>query len=305
MRILIAGGSGLVGRALIRKIRQESFWEVAVLTRNPSAGLADVRKFYWNPASGEWDPALSEWPADALVNLAGENVGAGSWTPARRAVLLQSRLEALDTLARLAGVWSRRPRVISMSASGYYGHVPGTQLVSETHPPGKDFLAHVCVAWESKAFELFGNPEHHLLIFRLGVVLDSQEGALPRMLQPVRFAFGQPLGCGRQRIPWIHIEDVANSLLMALKRPEIQGVFNLAAPESVSNAEFIKTLCQAAGRFFVPIPVPAIALRLLLGDQADLILKGVAMDITRWSETGFRFAYPNLRPALNHLISNS
>lgn len=303
MRVLIAGGTGLVGQAL-RKVLQQKGWEVGLLTRRAGNAISGIRTYFWNPELQTYDEEVKTWPADAIVNLAGENVGKGAWTEERKKAIRDSRLQALETLAAIVQTWGTYPKVISMSASGYYGHVAGRRSVGEDHPAGRGFLADVCVAWEGKAHKLFSDPHFRLVVFRLGVVLDPYEGALPQMLRPVRFAFGQPLGCGCQMIPWIHRLDVAESLCFALEHPEISGTFNLAAPAPVTNAEFTKKLCEVTRRFYVPVPVPASVLRFILGEQADLVLQGVAMDVSRWRGLGYEFKYSDLLKALEDLIHN-
>lgn len=277
-------------------------WELGLLTRRAGAAVPGVRTFSWKPEATTFDAAVSSWPADALVNLAGENVGQGAWTEARKKAIRESRLQALETLAAIVRTWGTYPKFISMSASGYYGYVPGPRRVGEEHPPGRGFLSEVCVAWEGKAHELFGDGRFRLTLFRLGVVLDATKGALPQMLRPVRFAFGQPLGSGSQMVPWIHRADVAESLCFALEHPGIAGTFNLAAPEAVTNADFIRTLCEVTRRFYLPVPVPAVVLRLLLGEQADLVLQGVALDVSLWQRVGYEFKFFEMGKALNDLL---
>jgi uncharacterized protein (TIGR01777 family) len=304
MRVLIAGGTGLVGKALLEVLKPKG-WEIGLLTRQKGNTHSGIRTFSWNPQLQEFDEELKMWPADAIVNLAGENVGKGAWTEERKKAIRDSRIWALETLAALVQTWGTYPKVISMSASGYYGQVDGRRRVGEDYPAGRGFLADVCVAWEGKVHERFSDPRFRLVVFRLGVVLDPHEGALPQMLRPIRFAFGQPLGSGFQIIPWIHRQDVAKSLLFALEHPEISGIFNLAAPTPVTNATFMKTLCEVNRCFYIPVPVPAPVLRLFLGEQADLVLQGVALDVSRWMEVGFKFQFEELRVALEDLILNS
>ncbi|MCS6981422.1 MAG: TIGR01777 family oxidoreductase [Flavobacteriales bacterium] len=301
-RVLIAGGTGLVGRAL-QEILPSHAYEVAVLSRRGSSGKGPIKIFEWQPEKRCFDPALKDWPPDAVVNLAGENVGSGVWTEARRLAILRSRVEALETLARAVELWSASPKVISISASGYYGHVPGSFRVDENWPSGQGFLAEVCKHWEEAARKYFGKESFRLLIFRLGVVLDPADGALPRILRPIRFLFGQPLGCGTQMVSWIHRRDVALSLRHGLDNPELTGVYNLAAPQCVSQAEFTRILCRVAGRWYVPVPVPSMVLRVVLGRQADLVLHGVAMDVGKWKGTGYKFCFSDLESALRDLLN--
>ena len=234
--------------------------------------------------------------------MAGENVGEGAWTNVKRQEILSSRLNSIQTLKKFCDAARIKPKVISISASGYYGDVSSLKKVQENEPSGNGFLAEVCRSWEDEALKAFGDPNFKLLIFRLGVVLSLEGGALPQMLRPVRFAFGQPLGCGTQMISWIHIQDVVESLIFAIQNPQIQGIFNLAAPEPVSNKKFIKELANANKRLFVPLCVPEILIRLMLGNQADLVLQGVAMDITSWKNTGYNFNFPELKSALKNIF---
>ncbi|MCX7768755.1 MAG: TIGR01777 family oxidoreductase [Flavobacteriales bacterium] len=301
-RVLIAGGTGLLGRAL-QEILPSHAYEVAVLSRRSSSGKKPVKIFEWQPEKRWFNPALKDWPPNAVVNLAGENVGSGAWTEARRLAILRSRLEAIETLAQVAELWSVSPKIISMSASGYYGHVSGSFRVDENWPPGQGFLAEVCEQWEEAAQRCFGKESFRLLIFRLGVVLDPLGGALPQLLRPIRFLFGQPLGLGTQMVSWIHRLDAALSIRYALEHPELIGVYNLAAPQCVSQSEFTRILCRVTERWYMPLPMPAIVLRIFLGRQADLVLHGVAMDVSKWIGTGFNFHFSDLESALRDLLN--
>lgn len=293
MKVVVAGGTGFLGRHLVAAL-QASGDSVCVLTR--SAGAQPPGAAVWDGrTAGAWHAVLDG--ADAVVNLAGESIAARRWSPAQKARIRQSRLDA--TAALLAGMKAaaRPPHaLISASAVGYYGPC-GDEAVTEESGPGSDFLAGVCVAWEAEArrAEALGV---RVAIPRIGVVLARDGGALPRMLAPFRLGMGGPLGPGRQWMPWVHRDDVIALFHWLLAHEDASGPFNACAPAPVRNRDFAHALGQALGRGG-RLAAPAPLLRLALGEMAGpLLLAGQRALPARAQAGGFRFTHPELGEAL-------
>lgn len=298
--IVLAGATGFVGRALVERLLAGGA-RLRVLTRSasglPAEWGARVEPVVWDGrAAGPWTGALEG--ASAVINLAGENIAAGRWTEARKRAILESRV--LSTRA-LAAALPAGARLVNASAVGFYGDC-GDRPVDETRPRGAGFLADVCDAWEreARAAELAGAS---VALARLGVVLDPGGGALPRMALPFRFFAGGPLGSGRQWMAWIDLEDAAAALAFLADRPDLTGPFNLVSPQPVQNAALSKELGRALGR---PswAPAPAFALKLALGEMADMLLTGQRVAPARLLDAGFRFERPALRDALSAALQS-
>lgn len=299
MRVVVTGGTGFIGATLVSALLRDGH-AVAVLTRRPAAVPPGAEAVAWDARSaGAWRRALAG--ADAVVNLAGESIAARRWTPAQRQRILESRVAATRALVEALAGASPRPRVlVSGSAVGYYGP-RGDEEVTEADPPGDDFLARVCVAWEAEARRAEGFGVRVALL-RTGVVLGRGGGVLPRFLLPFRLFVGGPLGHGRQWLPWIHLDDLVRLIRFLLEHDDAVGPFNGTAPRPVRQEEFCRTLARVLRR---PcwLRVPAPLLRLTLGELADaLILSGQRAVPARASQLGFRFHHPELEGALRHLL---
>jgi uncharacterized protein len=295
MKVVVAGGSGFIGRALVRALLARGA-DVAVLSRDP-AKVREGRGVGW-AAVGE---AVRD--ADAIVNLAGENVGGGRWTAARRQGILQSRLEATGRLVEALRAAPERARTfVSASAVGFYG-LHGDETLDESAPSGGGFLADVTRQWEGAARE--GEAFARLVILRFGVVLAADTGgALAKMMLPFRLGAGGRVGSGRQWMSWIDRDDVVRMILWALDNEAVRGVYNATSPEPVTNAEFSRALGRAMHRPAF-LPAPAFALRLLFGRMADEVLLGGQRVLpARAAREGFVFEYPNLPRALAHALGN-
>lgn len=295
MKVVIAGGSGFIGRPLVRALLARAA-DVAVLSRDP-ATVRDGRGVGW-AVVGE---AVRE--ADAIVNLAGENVGGGRWTAARRRRILQSRLEATGKLVDALRAAPERPRTfVSASAVGFYG-LHGDETLDESAASGGGFLAEVTRQWEAAARE--GEAFARLAILRFGVVLAAENGgALAKMMLPFRFGAGGPVGNGRQWMSWIDRDDVVRMILWALDNEAVRGVYNATSPEPVRNRDFARALGRAMHRPAI-LPAPAFALRLLFGDMAnEVLLGGQRVLPARAAREGFVFEYPNLDRALAHALES-
>ncbi len=305
-RILITGGTGLIGRRLAAELAGAGY-EVIVLTRDPArvTGLpAGVHGERWDGRTAAGWGRLAEG-ALAIVNLAGENLaGRGflpaRWTPERKALIRNSRLDAGAAVVAAVTAAAVKPRVvIQASGIGHYGF-RSDKLFTETDGPGDDFLAQLTVEWEASTAPVTEQGVRHVSI-RTGVVLSPDEGALKQLLLPFKFFVGGPLGSGRQGFSWIHPADEVAAIRFLIEHAEAAGPFNLCAPEPLTNAEFARVLGQVLGR---PawLPVPGFALRLALGEVATMVLEGQKALPQKLLDLGFRFRFPDARSALRDLL---
>lgn len=293
MNVVVAGGSGFIGQALVRALLARGD-DVAVLSRHPSS-VREGRGVAWAAVHD----AVRD--ADAVVNLSGENVGAGRWTEARKQRILRSRVESTRALVEAMRAAPERQRTfVSASAVGYYG-LHGDEMLDESAPAGGGFLADVTRQWEAAARE--GEAFARLVILRFGVVLAADRGgALAKMMLPFRLGAGGRVGSGRQWMSWIDRDDVVRMILWALDNEAVRGVYNATAPEPVTNRDFTRALGRAMHRPAF-MPAPAFALRLLFGRMADeILLGGQRVMPARAAREGFVFEYPTLDRALAHAL---
>jgi uncharacterized protein len=303
MKVVIAGGSGLIGRRVIAELLQARH-DVTVLSRSPEK----VRKYFPAVRGELWDTKTSNIlidvldGADALINLTGESIASKRWTRLQKERILSSRIESTRAIADAIKQTLHQPRVLlNASAVGYYGNMPEGE-VNETSPGGTGFLADVCAMWEAEALRVqeFGV---RVVLLRTGIVLDSCGGVLQKFLSLFRFFVGGPLGSGRQWFPWIHQRDEVRAILFAMENERIAGPLNLAAPESVRMSKF----CSVLGKILHRPPllrVPAYALKLALGEMAEpLLLHGQKTISKKLLETGFTFTFPKLEDALMDLLN--
>ena len=308
MKIVVSGGTGLIGRMVVQDIAGDGH-EVVVLSRSPKKYGdmfgENVRLVYWDGRNnGEWVNQIDG--ADAVVNLAGESIsGSGflpdRWSTEKKRRILESRLAAGEALAKAVEAAANRPDVLlQASAVGYYGST-GDALITESSPPGDDFLALVTIDWEAstEAVDAMGLRR---VIARIGLVLSTQDGALPRLLLPSRLFAGGWFGSGKQWWPWIHINDTIRALRFLIENEVAVGPYNVTAPNPVTNKEFGKALGQALGRPSA-IPVPGFALRTALGEVASTVLEGQRAVPQRLQELDFTFHYVDIDAALNDLIN--
>ncbi|MGH9141071.1 MAG: TIGR01777 family oxidoreductase [Vicinamibacterales bacterium] len=304
MKIVIAGGTGFLGRPLTTALVQDGH-EVAVLTRRsnsaPRAKATDVpsgaRRVAWDP-DGEPGPwAVEIDGAHALVNLAGESIAAKRWTDAQKQRILDSRVSATRSLVGAIRAAAIAPAVfVSGSAVGYYGPL-GDQEATEEKPAGSDFLAHVCEQWEAEANRA-SSDRTRVTCIRTGIVLEKDGGALPQMLPPFRFGVGGPVGSGKQYWPWIHRDDWIGLVRWMIATPEVRGAVNGTAPHPVTNTAFAHALGRVLHRPAF-MPAPGFALKLLLGEMADaLLLSGQNAVPARAERGGFGFRYARIDDAL-------
>lgn len=300
-RTIITGGTGLIGRALATELVARGH-EVIVLSRSPGQARSlpnGVRAEQWDGRSAAGWGSLAEG-ATAIVNLAGENLAAGRWTGERKQVIRESRLQAGQAVIDAVMGAARKPRVvIQASAVGYYGP-RGDDFVTEETPPGSDFLARLCVDWESSTALVEAMGVRRAII-RTGLVLSRESGALPRLVLPFRFFVGGPMGSGNQWYPWIHIADEVAAIAFLIEHETARGPFNLTAPYPETNRRFARALGQVLGRP-ASLPTPGFVLQLALGEMATVVLEGQRAVPERLSAHGFDFRFSELEPALRNVL---
>lgn len=294
MRILITGGSGLVGKHLTRLLQHEGH-EVAWLTRSASS-QGSPRKFEWNIEQQTMDVNALVW-ADAIVHLAGAGVADKRWSDARKREILESRVQSTRLLYEHLKVTQHSVKqFISASAIGYYGFKTSDAWFDEQTPVGNDFLAEVTQKWEEEV-EQFTHLGVNTSFVRIGIVLAKEGGALKEMLKPPVIS---ALGSGEQWIPWIHIQDLCRIFSHTLKE-NLSGVYNAVAPNPVNNLELSKALAKNYSKLFLPIPLPGFVLKLAVGEMAGMLLNGTRVKCDKIINTGFKFVYEELEDALKSL----
>lgn len=296
--ILIAGANGLVGQRLTQ-VLQAAGHEVRWLVRNPN-GRETVRTFAWNPERHELpEEALHE--TDVIISLAGAPIAGSRWTTAYKHTILQSRLDAAQTLMHsLNNTPHRVSCVISASAIGYYGN-RDHEILDENSKMGTGFLSETTAAWESAYASC---PVRHITI-RIGIVLSRDGGALPKLEAPLRAGVASILGPGNQVMSWIHIDDLCAIFLHALSSNSANGTYNGVAPHPVEQRAFMRTLRRIVNPVSLLLPAPALALRLLLGEQAALVLDSTFVSCDRVLSEGFQFKFPHLSDALKDLYGKN
>jgi len=300
MRVVITGGSGLIGSEVARDLGSAGH-EVVILTRDPTKVELppNTRAVQWDGKSAAGWSSLLDGDT-GILHLAGESIAAGRWSDAKKRRIRESRVESGQAVLAAIRQAAEKPRVLLQgSAVGYYGPC-GDEVVTESHPPGRDFLAGVCVEWEGSTAEAESLGVRRAQL-RTGVVLSRKGGALPRMAIPFRVMAGGPLGNGRQWFPWIHIADEVAAIRFLLEREDARGPFNLSAPHPLTSRDFSSALGRALRRPSLA-PAPGFALRLALGEMADMLLHGQRAVPHRLLELGYAFRYPEALPALRSLL---
>ena len=308
MKVVIAGGSGFLGRALTSALLARGH-AVVILTRDVREQSSHLRYVTWSPGHELPPREFGGWPAeidgaDAVINLTGASLDGGRWTRKRKEVLRQSRIESGRALVDAMRQASRKPSVfVSGSACGYYG-TPDDTILDESFPPGDDFLSSLCVDWEANATPASALGVRVVLL-RSGLSLAPDGGVLKKMMLPFKFFVGGPVASGRQYISWIHLDDWTGIVTWALGDATVSGAINATAPTPVTSREFTKSIGRAMRR---PswLPVPAFALRILFGEMADVVLsRGQRVVPKRALAMGYTFKYPDVDSALDAVIGKA
>jgi hypothetical protein len=298
-RIILAGGSGFIGRTLAREFSTRGF-EVVVLTRSPRGRSDGIREIAWDGKnSGAWIQFFDG--AAAVINLTGKNINCPH-TPENLREILASRVNSVNAIAAALGQLNTPPRVwVQAGAVGFYGDGKDC-LRDENSPAGNDALAEICRCWED-TFNSADAPATRKVLLRTGFVLGRDGGALPVLARLTKWFLGGAAGSGRQYISWIHLADLARMFVAAVDNEKLSGPFNAVAPAPVTNAEFMRELRGVLGRPWSP-PAPEFAVRLgarLMRSEPSLALAGQHCVPGKFLEAGFEFQFPRLRPALENL----
>jgi len=301
-RIVVTGATGRIGRHVVAALQQRGD-EVSVLTRDAKRASkllgGGVQAFAWDPKAGG-APAEALAGRDAVVHLAGEDVGQ-RWSEDVKAEIASSREKGTRNL--VTGIFAAEPRppvLVGASAAGIYGS-RGDEPVDETSPPGRDWLADVCVRWEQQTDSAMLGAR--VVKVRTGIVLDTEGGALAKMLTPFKAGVGGPLGSGKQYMPWIHLDDLVGIYLAAIDHPSFSGAINASAPNPVTNKEFAKALGKALHRPAVA-PTPGFVIKGMFGAMSQIVLTGVRMVPGRAGELGYEFQHPDLDEALADTLAD-
>ncbi|HEU5451798.1 MAG TPA: TIGR01777 family oxidoreductase [Terriglobales bacterium] len=296
MKVAVTGASGLIGSALVTHLRQQGH-EVFRFVRRP-AGAADERP--WNPSAPP-DSATFDG-MEGVVHLAGRNIAAARWSAAQKEEILASRVGGTRSLAESFALNGRKPAVlVTASAIGIYGD-RGDEMLTESSAPGTGFLADVVQQWE-QATQAAARAGVRTVCLRFGVVLSAHGGALPRMLPPFRAGLGGRVGSGRQWMSWIDLHDAVSLIAFALQNPQLHGPVNAVAPNPVRNSEFTRALGEQLHRPTL-FPLPAAVVKVLLGEMGrELLLASQRVQPVVAQAAGFRFTYPELRGALQHVLA--
>jgi len=296
--ILLAGGTGLIGSRLSRLLQQQGH-KVSLLSRRASHS-GPVPVYEWDPDRGVIDHEAVR-RADVVINLAGAGIADARWTDARKREIIDSRVNSARLLLDSFRHTGHTPQCyLSSAAIGYYGDRRDT-ILGENAAPGRGFLAESCVEWE-KAVQEIASAGIRAVAFRIGIVLSTQGGALEKMLMPARLGAGTYFGDGSQWYSWIHIDDVCRLFLHAIEHPDMVGTYNAVAPNPTPNKAFAAALMQAMNRPQILIPAPAFALRFAMGEMADVVLNSSRVSSKKTEQTGFRFDFPELEPAILDLL---
>lgn len=296
MRLVIAGGTGFIGSALCDRLTEIGY-SLVLLSQRPAPPHTPPNRQWitWTPGKpGSWEQVVDS--ADGVVNLAGEPIPAKRWTKEQKDKIRDSRLNVTRALVTAIGKAKKKPEILlNASAIGYYGP-RGDETVVEDTEPGNDFVSRLCIDWEKEAqkAESYGV---RVVKLRTGIVLGKGGGALPKMVLPFKLFVGGSLGTGRQWVSWIQMEDEIGLMIHLLQKGDAAGAINATAPHPVTMIELCRTLGKVLGR---PswAPVPAFALRLLLGEMADVVLTGQRVLPTKAQQMGYNFKYTDLYEAL-------
>ncbi|MBK9151265.1 MAG: TIGR01777 family protein [Saprospiraceae bacterium] len=297
-KILIAGGTGLVGKAFTASIDRDKY-EIYVLTRGKSGDRDGIHYIQWNPDDYFYTESI---PAEIIINLAGAGIADARWTDARKKILVDSRVKSAATIMKMIEASGSRPEVyISASAVGYYGDRSDNWL-NEDSEAGAGFMADCCVQWEEAATAT-GKHASRTVILRIGLVLSLKGGALPKMLMTAPLRIFNYFGNGRQYYPWIHIHDLVNMLHFAIENTALSGIYNAVAPHPVTNKQMVESIASLYTGFKLILPAPAFALQILLGEMSRVVLNSNRVSAAKILEAGYRFSYEKIGDALKNLLA--
>ena len=301
--VLITGGTGMIGTALTKALVEKGY-EVIIVTRSAKSGSKQlVHYIRWNVDQQVIDEKAIQ-KADYIVHLAGANVGEKRWTKKRKKEIVDSRVKSGELLTKaLKEIPNNVKAVISSSAMGYYGpdsQIPNPQPFVETDPPHNDFLATTVVKWE-QAIEPVRNLGKRLAVFRTGIVFSNEGGAYKEFEKPLKFGVATILGSGKQKVSWIHVDDLIRLYIEAIENDEWNGVYNAVSPNPVSNEELIKEIARQTKGFHISLKVPSFVLKTVLGEMSIEVLKSTTVSSEKIQQQGFQFLFPTIQTAVSQL----
>ena len=297
-KVLITGASGLIGKSLCDLLSKNDY-EICILSRT-SNPASKYQTFEWDIEKGFIeDGALNN--VDAIIHLAGAGIGDEKWTEKRKKAIIDSRVLSAKLLLNKCQEQNINPQAfISSSAVGWYGGITTEKICIESDPHYDDFLGNTCKVWEDAA-DKFSELGSRVVKLRTGVVLAQNGGALQKLVPLVKSGFGSAVGTGKQYMPWVHIDDLCNMYLKVLQDEKMSGAYNAATNNFQTNRSFMKTLAQVLNKPFMMPKVPGFILKLMLGEQAVIILEGSRVSAEKILKNGFEFQYPELEEALKSL----
>lgn len=295
---MITGASGLIGTRITEMLLEEGHG-VSHLGRSKRSGK--VPSFVWDVKKKNIDhEALRD--VDTVIHLAGANVGDKRWSAKWKKEIRDSRVQSTQLLYEALAKGDHAVKtVVAASAIGFYGFVDGEQVIQEDHEPGNDFLATVVHEWEREADKI-ASLGIRVVKIRIGIVLCDRGGALQEMAKPIRYFVGSPLGSGQQYISWIHVDDICRMFILACKNSDMHGVYNGVTPHPVTNRELTKRIASVLKRPLLLPAVPGFALKLILGEMADVVLHGSKVSPDKIVQSGFTFQFDDLDAALHDLL---
>lgn len=296
--ILVTGGSGLIGSNLCNLLKSKGH-SVFVLSRSKTKKR---NTFHWNIDKNYIDKeAIIN--TDYIIHLAGAGIADKRWTTARKKVLVDSRVKSTNLLFQK--VKELNPNLkgfISASGIGYYGAITSEKTYFENDTPHNDFLSKICVLWEKETAK-FNSLKIRTVIFRTGIVISKEGGALEKIIKPIKLGIGAALGTGKQYMPWIAMEDLCNMYLSAIENIEIEGIYNAVTPENITNTMFTKITAKTLKKTLWLPNIPAFILKILLGELAIILLEGSKVSSEKIKKTGFKFKYNSLENYLNKTLN--
>jgi uncharacterized protein len=294
--IVIAGGSGLVGSALLNHIDLERY-DVYVMSRSNHSSSDRVKYISWDTDA---QTCNLNFEPDHIINLAGAGIADQRWTEDRKDTLLRSRTSSAETIAAVLARNHYNPKTyLSASAIGYYGD-RADEILTEESKVGLGFMAECCQQWETAGLSA-GKYCARTIILRIGIVLSTQDGALPKMMMTKSVGLYNYFGDGSQYYAWIHIDDLCRMIMYTIENTNVDSIINAVSPEPISNKSFMNTIITTLQSNGILIAAPRFALRLAMGEMADVVLNSNRVISTKWQALGFKFLYPTLPDAIRDL----
>ncbi len=301
-KVLITGGTGLVGTYLTQLLLDKNYEVVHLTRRNLLKSIVPTAQWNYKTSEIDADEVLS---ADIIIHLAGANIAEKRWSKARKQEILDSRVKTTELLFDTIKNRSYNLKAfISASATGYYGAITSGKTFSEDSAANNDFLGSVCEKWENAA-DAFQEIGIRTVKIRTGVALSRRKGALEKIVQSFKFGARVVLGSGKQYIPWIHIHDLCNIYIKAIEDNKMQGAYNAVAPEEKTYSEFAEDLAPFYKFAILKMKMPSFVVKLLFGEMSAVVLEGSKISVSKIQKAGFKFQYPTLKSALKNLISKN